>query len=199
MTAPLTTGGVPTRTLTLTGIADRREAEQFRRLRQRFATSAGCGVNLLIGTGNDSLDVLFAREEPNEQYGVMIQPSYDTAFFIASKSTTGFTVEFHNNAPANAYIDYIIFRTEEPLNSMTLLPASDSITDGPPDPTVQLTAHLYDTAGNEINGYDVTYTSTNPAVATVSATGLVTGVANGVTTIYARTCGHQATSTITVT
>ena len=51
--------------------------------------------------------------------------------------------------------------------------------------TVQLTATVKDTAGNVITGKPVTWRSKDTTVATVSSTGLVTGVSQGTTYVVA--------------
>src|SRR5438094_10289378 len=63
-----------------------------------------------------------------------------------------------------------------PVASVTVSPAAASRTAGQ---TVQLAAVTRDSAGNVLTGRTVTWTTTNSGVATVSATGLVAGVATG--------------------
>jgi len=64
--------------------------------------------------------------------------------------------------------------------------------------TVQLTASLFDAAGNALTGRALTWSSTNAAVAAVSAGGLVTAVAAGATTISATSEGRTGSTAITV-
>ncbi|UCF20661.1 MAG: Ig-like domain-containing protein, partial [Gemmatimonadota bacterium] len=64
--------------------------------------------------------------------------------------------------------------------------------------TVQLTATPEDDAGNPLPGRTVTWSSSDDGVATVSATGLVTGVALGAATITATSEGVSGTAAITV-
>ncbi len=64
--------------------------------------------------------------------------------------------------------------------------------------TTQLTAALKDAAGNELNGRAVAWTSSNAGVATVSATGMVTGVAAGAATITATSEGKSGTAAVTI-
>lgn len=67
--------------------------------------------------------------------------------------------------------------------SLTLTPESAFVT---PNGTVQLTATPRDGAGTALSGLGApAFTSTNAAVATVSASGVVTGVANGTASIIA--------------
>jgi uncharacterized protein YjdB len=79
--------------------------------------------------------------------------------------------------------------------SVIVSPASASVVAGG---TAQLTATLKDWAGNVLAGHAVTWTSSNPAIATVSAAGLVTGVVAGSATITATSEGQSATAAINV-
>ncbi|HTA74824.1 MAG TPA: Ig-like domain-containing protein [Gemmatimonadaceae bacterium] len=79
--------------------------------------------------------------------------------------------------------------------SVTVSPATASITAGK---TVQLTATLKDSVGNVLGGRTVTWSSSNPSVATVSSNGVVTGVAAGTATISAASGGQQGSAQITV-
>src|SRR2546426_12341078 len=64
--------------------------------------------------------------------------------------------------------------------------------------TVQLTATPKDAAGNVLGGRAITWASSNTAIATVSVTGLVTGVAVGAATITATREGQNGTAALTV-
>jgi uncharacterized protein YjdB len=86
--------------------------------------------------------------------------------------------------------------TIAPVAAVTISPASPSIRVGG---TVQLTATTKDSAGNVLTGRVVTWASSAPAVGTVSASGLVSGVAAGTTTITATSEGMSGTATVTVT
>ncbi len=85
------------------------------------------------------------------------------------------------------------------------LPASISAITVSPTPafvvvhgTQQLTATVTDSLGHSIPGLTVTWQSNNIAVATVSSTGLVTGVAVGAVVISANIGGFIGTSNVTV-
>jgi hypothetical protein len=65
--------------------------------------------------------------------------------------------------------------------------------------TRQLTAAAVDAAGNVLDGRTVQWTTDAPAVATVSATGLVQAVAEGYAGITATIDGKSASSAVTVT
>ncbi len=79
--------------------------------------------------------------------------------------------------------------------SVTVAPAGASI---PVGATQQLTATARDAAGNVVN-HAATWSSSAPAVASVSATGLVSALALGTAAITATVDGKSAAATITVT
>src|SRR2546426_1256363 len=80
--------------------------------------------------------------------------------------------------------------------SVTVAPPSDTVIVGE---TTQLTATVKDAAGHVLTDRVVTWSSSNAGVATISSTGLVTGVtANAVTVITATSEGVSGSATITV-
>jgi uncharacterized protein YjdB len=85
--------------------------------------------------------------------------------------------------------------TPAPVASVTVSPVSPSVGVGQ---TQQLTATLRDASGNLLTGRAITWTTSNAAVATVSGTGLVTGVAVGTVTITATSEGQSGMATVTV-
>ena len=89
-----------------------------------------------------------------------------------------------------------ILVTNVPVASVTVSPATASV---PAGQTVQLTATLKDANGNTLTGRTVTWSSDNTAVATVSRSGLVSGVVAGAATITATSEAKTGTSAITVT
>src|SRR3989454_93400 len=78
--------------------------------------------------------------------------------------------------------------TNVSVASVAVSPASATMSMGA---TQQLSATPKDAAGNVLAGRAVAWTSSNPAIATVSATGLVTGVAAGSATITATSEGQS--------
>src|SRR2546426_265740 len=82
-----------------------------------------------------------------------------------------------------------------PVASVTVAPPTPTVGVGE---TVQLTATTKDANGNVLAGRVVTWASSNTAVATVSPTGLVTGVAEGQSTITATSEGQSGTAALTV-
>src|SRR5260370_39897380 len=80
-----------------------------------------------------------------------------------------------------------------PVASVTVRPATASV-----GQTVQLTATLKDASGNVLSGRTVTWASGAPTVATVSPSGLVSGVAVGSATVTATSEGQSGSATVTV-
>jgi uncharacterized protein YjdB len=86
--------------------------------------------------------------------------------------------------------------TLAPVSTVTVTPSPSSAVIGG---TTQLTATPKDAFGNALTGRTITWASSNAAVATVSQTGLVTGVTIGSATITATSETKSGTSTVTVT
>ncbi len=85
----------------------------------------------------------------------------------------------------------------ETVAAVSITPTSASVAAGS---TQQLTATPLDQSGSPITGRTITWSSAEPGVATVSSTGLVTGVtAGGPVTITASAGGVNGTAMITVT
>ncbi len=82
-----------------------------------------------------------------------------------------------------------------PVAAVSISPASANVL---PGGTVQLAATTYDAAGNVLNGRAIAWASSDPTVATVSSSGLVTGVAAGSATITATSEGVTGSASITV-
>src|SRR5213079_104922 len=86
--------------------------------------------------------------------------------------------------------------TNVPVATVDVTPPSASVQAGQ---TVQLTATPRDAGGNPLSGRTVTWSSSNTAGATVSNSGLVSGVTQGSATITATSEGKSGTSSISVT
>jgi uncharacterized protein YjdB len=83
----------------------------------------------------------------------------------------------------------------KPVGAVIISPAEASVEIGQ---TRQLSTQVTDDQGNVLSGRPVSYTSSQPAVATVSAAGLVTAVAIGATKITATSEGKTGTADVTV-
>src|SRR5207249_3673999 len=86
--------------------------------------------------------------------------------------------------------------TSVPVASVSVTPTSANVNEGK---TVQLTATPKDGGGNPLTGRTITWSSSDNAVATVSSSGLVSGVVAGSATITATSEGQSGPSAITVT
>ena len=82
-----------------------------------------------------------------------------------------------------------------PVASVTVSPSSGSVAVGA---TLQLSATLRDAGGNLLTGRTVNWSSSN-ARASVSSSGVVTGVSTGTVTITATSEGRSGSATVTVT
>ncbi len=92
------------------------EAAKWMRLRLRFFTAAGNGVDTAVVGGASSTAITFKRTEPNTKYGALVIPSWNTTVYLASgdKLTTGFTVHYGSNAPGGGgTISWATFRSED--------------------------------------------------------------------------------------
>ena len=89
-----------------------------------------------------------------------------------------------------------VFVTSVPVASIVLTPSSTQIVEGQ---TTQLRAETRSASGVVLTGRTITYSSANSAVASVSSSGLVTGVSTGSTTITTSSEGRTATAAIVVT
>src|SRR5206468_1217040 len=86
--------------------------------------------------------------------------------------------------------------TVAPVASVTVSPASASVA---VNQTVQLTATPKDANGTPLTGRTISWVSGTPGVATVTGSGLVTGVTAGSATITATSEGKSGSATVTVT
>ncbi len=83
----------------------------------------------------------------------------------------------------------------QPVVSVEVSPSAETIGLGG---TLQLMAEGFDANGHAVAGAEFSWESSAAAIATVDASGLVTGVAEGVTTITASSGGASGAATITV-
>jgi uncharacterized protein YjdB len=89
----------------------------------------------------------------------------------------------------------VVTVTLAPVATVAVSPSAASVVSGQ---TVQLTATLQDSGGNPLSGRVVTWASTDPALAAVNGSGLVSGLAAGSATITATSEGQSAAATVTV-
>ena len=106
---------------------------------------------------------------------------------VTTHTVSGATTHFSTYAPIGA--------VTVPVSTVTVTPAPVPTTVGA---TTQLTAVLKDAGGATLADRPVTWTTSDGTKATVSATGLVTGVAVGTATISATSEGKTGTAAVTV-
>jgi uncharacterized protein YjdB len=83
-----------------------------------------------------------------------------------------------------------------PIAAITVAPGSANIAVGA---TTSFVATAFDASGNTLGGRPVTWSTLSSGIATVSGTGVVTGVAAGTTTVFATAEGKTGTATVIVT
>ncbi|HKT07315.1 MAG TPA: Ig-like domain-containing protein [Gemmatimonadaceae bacterium] len=82
-----------------------------------------------------------------------------------------------------------------PVSTVTVTPKNDTLAVGA---NAQLSATLKDSAGNVLTGRTITWGTSSASVATVTSSGMVTGVAGGNATITATSEGKSGTSAVVV-
>ncbi|MDQ6613017.1 MAG: Ig-like domain-containing protein [Gemmatimonadota bacterium] len=88
---------------------------------------------------------------------------------------------------AEGAVDTVTFKvTKIPVQSVTVLPGSFSVTQGM---SKQFTTTVTDTTGTVVSDRDITWSVSDPTKASVSATGLVSTLASGNVTVTATTPG----------
>ncbi len=81
------------------------------------------------------------------------------------------------------------------IAAVTIVPESVDVVVGG---TVQLTATTWDASGRAVRGRAMTWASSDPAVGSVSSTGLVTALIRGSATITVTSEGRRATAVVVV-
>ncbi len=117
----------------------------------------------------------------------MTMPSMTTTLLLAAALLTGIACNDPPTGPAPPARRPTVW-------SVTVAPSPDTLLLGS---VVQLKATTKDSAGNVLTGRVVTWASSNTATATVSGTGLVTGLAAGAATITATSEGQNGTAAVT--
>ena len=100
-----------------------------------------------------------------------------------------------NSGAASGTATIRVISVTGPVVSVEVSPSAETIGLGG---TLQLTAAGFNESGNAVAGAEFSWESSDAAIATVDASGLVTGVAEGVAMITASSGGTSATATITV-
>ena len=168
-----------------------------RRLVQIFVTPA----NANLQAGNTQQFTAYGRRNTGDSVSVNVSYSATggtiTPSGLYTAGSTAGTFRVIAQEPSASLVDTsAIAVSVAPVASVSVSPAAPSVAVGQ---TVQLTATPRDASGNALSGRVVTWASSAPAVATVSGSGLVTGVAAGSATITATSEGRNGTAAVTVT
>jgi uncharacterized protein YjdB len=183
-----------------------------------FAATAPTSISLAPNGGSVGIGQTI-QMVAKDQNGMPLQPLqwYTTDATVASITSDGkltgrklgravISARWNNQAIYSASVlFYVVSSPVEPpptepppvptVAAIVLTPTSASILRGA---TAQLTAQARDAAGQPVN-VQITWASSNPVVASVSATGLVSGLSAGGATVTASAGGRTAASSITVT
>jgi len=119
--------------------------------------------------------------------------SVDTVTGLVTGKSQGTTTITATSEGKSDMVDVTV--TPPPVGSVTISPSGGTIE---VDGNLQLTATVRDTKGNQMTGMAVSWEPSNPTVATVSASGVVTGISAGTCTITASAEGVQDSVIITV-
>lgn len=90
---------------------DFRAEAQLNQLRRRHLCRGGNKVADPVTETATTKAVALVSTEPDTNYGVVLVPNWDTRYWVTSKTATGFTANFSTAAPANASIDWMVFRS----------------------------------------------------------------------------------------
>src|SRR3989442_4430744 len=166
---------------------------------------AYAAVNVIPYTAGTSYHFRLVVDLPSRTYSAYVTPFGGTevtigsgyAFRTEQSAVTALANWASYTSSGTLTLCNVSLGSETPsvsVASVTLLPASVGV-----GQTVQLTAALTDAAGSPLSGRVVTWASGAPAVAKVSRSGLVAGVAAGPGTITATSEGQSGAAAITVT
>jgi hypothetical protein len=167
---------------------------RVRRLAQLFVTPAGATLR----TQGTQAFAAYGRLNGGDSVPVTVTwTATGGSISSAGVYTAGLTPgEYTVTATAKGFSTAAtVILTNIPVASVSVSPASATLSIGA---TQQLSAVAKDSAGNTLTGRVITWSSSNPAVATVSGSGLVTAIAAGSATITATSEGKNGTSVITV-
>jgi trimeric autotransporter adhesin len=117
-----------------------------------------------------------------------LSPGTYNATVVVTSTASGVT-----NSPQSVRVTYTV--SSASVANLRVTPTSATVSIGG---TLQLTASGVDVQGNPITLGAVVWATSNSNVASVNATGLVTGVAGGSATITVTSSGHSGMSAVTV-
>jgi len=174
--------------------------------------TAGVAVAMLVGVSPAQANVAVGQ---NLQLSAVVRDANGTVIsnapvtwstsnlFLAGVSSTGLVTGVAAGTATITATSGTAYGTAS-ISVQVQQAAVDRIVVTPRDPTidvgktVQLVATLTDKQGNVLTGRTVTWTSSDPSRATVSNTGLVSGIKGGTVTITASSGGKSGTTNVRV-
>jgi len=153
-------------------------------------TTVGATVQLQAVTYDDAGHVLTGRavawSSSNQQIATV-----DSTGRVRAIAAGSATISATSEGQTGTSVIFVLV----PVDHVTVRPSSLIVA---PGGTRQLTALVYDAAGNELAGRQVTWASSDRSVATVTASGVVTGVGNGSAQISATAEGKSGSAYVLV-
>lgn len=192
---PITITSVSSGSTTLTVSAEGKVTTRVLRMLAPVATVAVTSPgDSIIGTGTLQASVVLRDASNNVLSGRPVTWGPPGNPVVMSVSATGLITAI---SPGTSTLTATSEGHISPAITIRVLAAVNNVTVTAPDSsifitqTVQATAVLRDAATNVLTGRPITWGSTNTGVATISATGLVTAIAPGSTTISATSEGKS--------
>jgi uncharacterized protein YjdB len=125
----------------------------------------------------------------------IIGSEYRMSAIHAGTATITFAPDGEFTGPPYPWVYNTVSFTTAPIATVAVTAAATSIAVGA---NTLLTTVLKDASDKTVTGWTISYQSADPKVAAVSATGVVTGIAPGVTTVVASSEGYSGLIVITV-
>ncbi len=85
-------------------------SRSYRDLAQRLQVWISQSGDADFGAATTSVAVTFGGNEPDTSYIVLLEPSWNTTFWITSKATTGFTINVNAAAGIEATVPWVVVR-----------------------------------------------------------------------------------------
>jgi uncharacterized protein YjdB len=160
-------------------------------------------TSTFLGDRVQTTAIAYIRAEPKLNSELLgTQPKGARGYIVGGpvRDSTGdglvrWLVDFDTGVDGWAAGNYLKKIASGTVATVTVTPSADTIVAGA---TTQLTATLRDSGGRLVSGKTITWASSNASVATVSTSGLVTGVAPGATTITATADGKSGSAGVLV-
>lgn len=163
------------------------EPLRVRALSDAGQPAAGVTVNFAAAAGGGSV----APAAPVTDASGIAETRWTLGGALGAQSVTAQAAGFGN------VLTFTATAVARPIVRVEVSPPALAFTDV--GQTAPLAATAFDDANQPVAGATFTWTSANPAVATVSATGVVTSIGSGTTTIRATTGTVSGTAQVTVT